>query len=474
MHFLSKYKFLAFACCISIVLASCDKTTTEDPQDPQDPNTPENPNPSTPSEPSIPSQDEAMSPVAQKQYLESVGIQLLEYFKINKFNELTDLLSYSYNTYSNYSCDNISSWASEIYQDLINVSGQTSEKDKDGNTIYYNNSTVLIMASNFHSHFIAQNGTWVKVENATNDNLQFEFKDQHNQTCILKLSSSGEIKKVRVANFDDWYDSDYNSSTNTYSDYYDRTQLTIGIPEQIVLTLTCNEKVMLKETLNIDLSSITNEQFDFSKSSINLSAILELCNGYKIELSKASYTPNNLCIDFNLSSNGTSLIKMTTSSDIKDIPSIKLEDLYSFDEDDYDISNTSASNAYAKIDILGKVQVQGAISQVNKYIEYLYSAENNDTNESEFKSYINQANALTKFYVLYDGTETIQASIKLEPFVESGYGSYSDYWYYEPVFVFYDGSSYCSLEAFFYDADFKKVLDTFEQIIEDYSNKFND
>ena len=342
------------------------------------------------------------------------------------------------------------------------------EKDEDGNISYYNNQKVLIMASNFYGHFIAQNNSWVRNDSAKCDYLQFQFNDQLNQECLLKLTTSGEIKKVNVANVDDWYDSDYDSNSGSYTDYYDRTQLTIGVPEQITLTLTCGEKEMIKETINIELASITNDQFDFSKSSININSTVELYNGYKIELSQASYTPNNLRVDFNLSSKGTSLINMTASSDISDIPSIKLEDLYSFDEDDYDFSTISASNVYAKIDILGKIQVQGVISKANKFIEYIYGAESNNTDESKFKSYLNQANALTKLYLFYNGTNTIHASIKLEPF----YDSYDD-WYYEPVFVFYDGSSYCSLEAFFYDADFKKLIDRFEQILEDYSNKFD-
>lgn len=451
MHFVSKYNLLTLACCLSIVFASCE--------DPQDPNTPQNPS----NPPTLPT-EKPMSPSEQKQYLETVGLQLLEYFEESKFSKLTDLLSYANKTYSNYSWDNVSSWANDIYDDLIEASGTSSETDEYGYTNYYNNYKVLIIASNFHSRFVAQNNTWVRYD--SND-LQFQFKDQYDRDCILKLTTSGNIKNVHVANIDDWYNSGNNSS------YYDKTLLTIGIPEQVILTLTCGENVLLKQTVNIDLTSITNEQFDFSKSSININSIIELYNGYKFELSQASYTPNNLRIDFNLSSNGKSIINMTASSDISDIPSIKLEDLYSFDEDNYDFSNTSASNAYARIDILGKVQIQEEISEVKKYIEYLYSADTNNTNESNFKSYINQANALTKLYVYYNGTETIQASVKLEAFVESGFGSNNNYWYYEPVFEFFDGSSYCSLEAFFYDTDFLNVINTYKQIIKDYSNKFD-
>lgn len=453
MRFISKHKLLTLACCLSIAFTSCKETNEDEPSNPETPT----------------SEEKVMSISEQKQYLESVGSELIGYFEEKNFDKVVNLLDYSAKTYENYSWDSVSSWASEIYDDLIeNLGTTTSETDEYGYTYFYNNYKVLIMASNFHSRFVAQDNKWVRYD--SND-LQFQFKDQSNNDCILKLSTSGNIKKVYVGNIDEYDHYDY--SYGVYTDYYDRTQLTIGIPEQIILTLTCGGTDLVKGTINIDLASITNDQFDFSKSSINISSTIELYNGYKIELSQASYTPNNLRVDFNLSSNGTSLIKITASSDINDIPSIKLDDFSSdnFDIDEDDFSNSSANNAYASVDILGKVQIQGEISKVNKYIEYLYNAEENSSNEKEFKSYINQANDLSKFYVSYNGSNTIQASIKLEPFNEneSGY----DYWYYEPVFEFQDGSKYCSIEAFFNDSDFKNIIDTFEQIIEDYSNKFD-
>lgn len=484
-------KLIKTALILSLFFAviSCDYLIKEEPDNPDNPNNPtdsvpnnptdsivgtptdsipETPTDSIPETPtdSIPP-EEAMSPIAQKIYLETVGIEFLEYFNQNKFAELTDLLSYSHSTYSNYSWDNVSSWANDIFNGLIENIGMTFETDSYGNTNHYNNQKILILASNFNSRFVAEGNTWIRHES---NNLQFEFKDQNNNDCILKFYTNGNIKKVHVANFDDWYDEDYNPANGTYSTYYDRTQLTIGVPEQIYLVLTCGGKTMLKETLNIDLASITNEKFDFSKSNLNLNTIVEIYNGYKFELTKASYTPNNIFANIKMSSRGKKLIDITASSDITDIPSLNLDELSSeyFDEDDYDFSTISANNVYAKIDILGKIQVQGVISKANKFIEYIYGAESNNTDESKFKSYLNQANALTKLYLFYNGTNTIHASIKLEPF----YDSYDD-WYYEPVFVFYDGSSYCSLEAFFYDADFKKLIDRFEQILEDYSNKFD-
>ena len=64
-----------------------------------------------------------------------------------------------------------------------------------------------------------------------------------------------------------------------------------------------------------------------------------------------------------------------------------------YDEDEEDeYKDVNAKNAFVKIDIIGKLQMQGKITDVKKFSNYLDNADENDENEARFKSYINQAN----------------------------------------------------------------------------------
>ena len=118
------------------------------------------------------------------------------------------------------------------------------------------------------------------------------------------------------------------------------------------------------------------------------------------------------------------------------------------------------------------MQMQGVITDVRKYAEYLEDAYDNDESESMFKSYINQANALSDISLFYDNSAVKQADIMLEPFAETDW-SYT-YWEAEPVIKFYDGSSYSSFEAFFNDRDFKNVIDTFKSLANRYADMVNE
>ena len=161
---------------------------------------------------------------------------------------------------------------------------------------------------------------------------------------------------------------------------------------------------------------------------------------------------------------------MALASDLSGIPSCNVSAFTKsdFDIDDYDTDKTNGKNAFVKLDILGKIQIQGTISDIRKYADYLEQADENDEKESNFKSYLNQANALTDINMFYDGNSVKQASVTLEPFEKKEW-DYS-YWTTEPVLVFYDGSSYSTFEAFFNDRDFKTTIEAFKT----FANKYAD
>lgn len=433
-----------------------------------------NPDPIKPEEPS---QNEAMTPLEQKEYLDVIARGFMDKTPASDFNEISKLYNHISNTYTdNYDWDEVGDWGSEIFESLKESLGTTDkeqEKDSWGEYNYiYTNYKALVMASNFKGQFKAIGNKW---ELSKADDLQFIFSDQHGKECVLKLVTSGNVKKVFIGNIDEWVDYNYDYSNDYYisNDYYDRTQLTVGVPENIVVTLTQGGSQVVKVTVKLNIGDLSNDKFDLSKNQLTASTLVELNNGYKFNVSQVAYNGNNkTSVSFDMSKNGESLASVAFSSDISGIPSCNIDAMVSGNIDEEDFNNSNMKNVYVKLDIMGKLQIQGTLSDVRKFTDYINEADDKDDDEKTFKSYVNQANSLANFNLFYDGKSTKQATVTLEAFEEESWNGMK-YWYMEPMLNFYDGSSYSTFDAFFNDKDFKSVIDAFEKLADNYASLIN-
>ena len=433
-----------------------------------------NPDPIKPEEPS---KNEAMTPLEQKEYLDVIARGFMDKTPASDFNEISKLCNHISNTYTdNYDWDEVGDWGSEIFESLKESLGTTDkeqEKDSWGEYNYiYTNYKALVMASNFKGQFKAIGNKW---ELSKADDLQFIFSDQHGKECVLKLVTSGNVKKVFIGNIDEWVDYNYDYSNDYYisNDYYDRTQLTAGVPENIVVTLTQGGSQVVKVTVKLNIGDLSNDKFDLSKNQLTASTLVELNNGYKFNVSQVAYNGNNkTSVSFDMSKNGESLASVAFSSDISGIPSCNIDAMVSGNIDEEDFNNSNMKNVYVKLDIMGKLQIQGTLSDVRKFTDYINEADDNDDDEKTFKSYVNQANSLANFNLFYDGKSTKQATVTLEAFEEESWNGIK-YWYMEPMLNFYDGSSYSTFDAFFNDKDFKSVIDAFEKLADNYASLIN-
>lgn len=433
-----------------------------------------NPDPIVPEEPS---KNEAMTPLEQKEYLDVIARGFMDKTPASDFNEISKLCNHISNTYTdNYNWDEVGDWGREIFESLKESLGTTDkeqEKDSWGEYNYiYTNYKALVMASNFKGQFKAIGNKW---ELSKADDLQFIFSDQYGKECVLKLVTSGNVKKVFIGNIDEWVDYNYDYSNDYYisNDYYDRTQLTVGVPENIVVTLTQGGSQVVKVTVKLNIGDLSNDKFDLSKNQLTASTLVELNNGYKFNVSQVAYNGNNkTSVSFDMSKNGESLASVAFSSDISGIPSCNIDAMVSGNIDEEDFNNSNMKNVYVKLDIMGKLQIQGTLSDVRKFTDYINEADDNDDDEKTFKSYVNQANSLANFNLFYDGKSTKQATVTLEAFEEESWNGMK-YWYMEPMLNFYDGSSYSTFDAFFNDKDFKSVIDAFEKLADNYASLIN-
>lgn len=474
---------MLLAALLSFGSVSCNKDPKDEPDNPIEkpdnpvtPNNPNNPNDTT----STPPKDKAKSPEEQKEYLEQVALDFMNMVPSSDFRELGELGQFINDVYFGYyDWDNVGQWGKDIFNAAREALGTTSFDSKTenwGNYTYtynyiYVNYKALLMASNFTGHFVAQGSYW-RYEKA--NDLQFIFNDQNSQQLVLKVETSGETARVHAFDDDDWYEgySDNFGYTIVSNNYYNRTACTIAVPEKIVVTLLRGNSQLIKTTVKINLSNLKDQEFDLSTGNITASTLIEPNNGYKFDISQVAYSGNaKASLSFVMSKNNTKLITMGVAGDLRGIPSVNVSEFSSesFDIDDYDLDNTNAKNVAMSLDILGKVQIIGTVQDIRRYVDYLTKADENDENEGTFKSYINQANALTDLNIYYNGTKTKQASVRLEPFREDGW--YHSYWTAEPVLVFYtDGTSYSTFEAFFNQSEFRRTIDTFKALANAYAD----
>lgn len=416
-----------------------------------------------------------LSPLQQKEKLDDIACDFLEQLPASDFqNFKSDLEDLELGNYLyDYDWENVQDWARNCFEGCSEALGTTTTKREEyywwGATNYiYTNYKAILLPSNFTGKFTAKNGKWTRADASY---LEFEIPEKN---VVLSLSTAGNVKKVYAFNLDDWQDYEYDYNKGEYNEYYDRTQCTIGVPEMITVTLKVNNEVLVNTTISINLSDITDDQFDIAKSGITVSATTLLNNGYKFNFSELKYVGNNnVAAKMDISKNNKMLISAMLSSNIEHLPSCnfgKIENDESIDSDDFE--KTNGKNAYAKVDILGRLQLEGKIEDIRKFAKYLESANDNDENETNYKSYINQANSLINANIYFDNTSTKQAVVKLEPFQESNW--YATYWECEPVIYFEDGSSYSTFEAFFDADDFGNTIETFEDLIDKYQKMLED
>lgn len=461
-------KFNFYNCMLAMMLAGTLSLSAcgDDNDEPNKTETPEQPDqPITPDQPST---GQAMSPTEQKERMDAIAQAFMNMTPASDFKSYSDLGNYMYDTYSDYNWDEVGDWARNCWESARTETGKTEGKDKWGDNYVYTDYSALLLTSNFTGHFTANNGKWVKESGKAND-LQFTFTDQNAKKCVLKLETSGNVKKVYAANITDWDDSDYGNTPGKYTDYYDRTKCTIGVPENIVVTLTQNGTELVKTTVKIDLASLPGENFDISKNSFTASTLVELSNGYKFNVSQVAYTGNQKCsVVYSMSKGGTQLASVSVASDLSGIPSCNVE---AFSRDDFNINtdNINGKNAFVKIDIMGKLQLQGTLKDARKFADYIDKANDNDENENKFKQWMNSANEQVDINLFYDNSSVKQAAVQLEAFAETEWGGYK-YWEMEPVLVFFDGSSSSMFDVFFNDTDFKNTINAFEALIDKYED----
>ncbi|MEG1523373.1 MAG: hypothetical protein RR455_13070, partial [Bacteroidales bacterium] len=117
----------------------------------------------------------------------------------------------------------------------------------------------------------------------------------------------------------------------------------------------------------------------------------------------------------------------------------------------------------------------GLLIRKTDKIEDDYQNGTDFTTEAEKKYATDMANCINEYVTSRLFTENkAAADVLMQPYVEveEYYGNRYEYWDYEPVLLFYSDQSKHSLEDFFNENDFGKVIDDFKALYDRYQIYF--
>lgn len=413
-----------------------------------DPDPSGNPNnPETPSNPNQPGNGNTkLDSESQKQKLQKTAENFMNEVPANEFRNLSQLANYVNDQYlenDNYKNDVVTDW----FEDVLNANvsfDKTGYESSYWREDYYKR---IITLSQFKGKFVAEGKGWKKSDAK---DLQFEFKDQNNQTCVLTVQTSGNVVKVYVG---DTWDDDYQNSNGQWVEKIHENY--VYVPEVITTSLTQGGNTLVSAKVEIDHSKFNGPEYDLTKDALSTKATATV-NDFTWVVERASHngTEGSAYVKASMSKAGKKLVALEAS-----VADTKMNN-------DGDLLQGGA--AKVSVDILGQVQIKGTCSNVKKFADYLEEADDNDENESMFKSYVNQANSLLDIGMYFDGGKTRQCKLRIDSF-EDGYSSWK-YWTYEPVLVFDDDSTYSTFTAFFNESSFRNVINMFEDLIRSYEN----
>lgn len=368
--------------------------------------------------------------------------------EMRNLSQLADYVNDAYINNSKFSNDVVTDWFEKLIDSNLSPDGK-----KDFNNYwseeYYKR---IIELSQFKGKFVAGKEGWTK-SNA--DDLQFEFKDQNGITCVLTLKTSGKTAKVYVG--ETWGDCYSEKIEGVDGEYWKWTDVIeknyVYVPEHITTTLLQGGNTLVSAEVNIDHSQFSGPEYDLSKDAVSTNATVKI-NNYVWVVDRAAHN----------SKEGSAYVKGSMSKAGKTLVSFEASAADTKLDEDGELLQGGA--AKVSVNILDEVQIKGTCSNVKTFADYMDKADRNDENESQFKSYVNQANSLLNLGIYFNGGSMRQAKVQLECF-EDGYANWK-YWTYEPVLVFDDNSTYSTFTAFFNETSFREVINSFEDLVRSY------
>ena len=376
----------------------------------------------------------AMSASEAKRSLQSTADDLLAKIKVNELENFKDIFDAA-EKWGVQEGDPIAAWF-EAAKGACLIS---SNKYKE----YY-----LWKAANFVGEFTLNDfGEWTQTKKG-GDMLVFKFDDANHKPCVLTVVASAGGTEIHHNSFDkkEW---DWKFENGYYQEFETVTKENRFIlPKQTKVTLTQNGAKKVDVTVNADVK--TGKEVDFTKDVINVTSTM-VVNDYTIVVQKASYIAGKSADAKATISKGKETLITISGSATGNVTTTG---------EGSTLGKTSIS-----VNVLNKAKFVANIDDVELLNQNLDKASNCWNDKNQLDRYLSNANKLFKGGLYLENSSNSSAMLYYKSVADDGY------WDYETMLKFADGSEY-SVDSYFNEKSFRRVVNTVEAIIEDFREMF--
>ena len=426
-------------------IGNVDKQDVLPDEEPDDPDNPDNPD------------IDISGP--NKDFIDNVGKDLLDQWDADSYRNVLGLLQQS----MSYDTKKISEWGAEALKAM-----------KTAITTPYNGISngymLMVRAATFTGHFRAVNNHW-KYEGPADD-LQFIFADQAGTPCVARIVTSGDSKTVKIPYEFDEDEDDEDSGLFNIGGVDELTKdvklIAIEVPEHFEISFTHGSTQLMLTTVDFDLSCFTEDwnpttnglivsiNSTFAKSGATTRAE---AGTFEMSMNRVGYMPGTgINFSFTAKNDGKQIIAL----DLKAPGTLNLEDgIIDIDpETGVTFKNIGIKSVNLDLDVMGRIQAHGSISDVTTFVNTLSSA-SNCKDGAEAQQIMSKLDDMMDGSFYYDNGTEAQGSLGLDLV----YNEEKEEWTLEPIISFTSDNSSYPITTYFSEKNFPEFVGGVQTIL---------
>lgn len=388
----------------------------------------------------------ALTPTAQKQKLENIGTQFVSKINPDDQKEMIELFDYFISEFGDYSLEfqeeeTNQGYGPEYIQRIVRKITRTVNGDMYALSQLGDPDSKIYQLADHYGIYTPDETTrkWVVTKA---DRIEINFKNAKNQTCLFKLTESGDIVSLPL-------DGEI-----------------VRIPEKLLLQISENgvqlAQLEVSPTIHINVPTAS------------IRVLLETYGNqvqYRCE-SSSSFSDTIASTTYTLSKQSETL---STGSAV--IHGTHLTAWLQPDEPESEIEE-NLNEAELSIDLLGQLQLRGSCSNVAAFVQI--DQEMDPDSQTSVTEAATAINALLHINMYYDRTSTIQAKCIVDVVREE----YPDYiynngqwipqtlveWYLEPAIQFTSDNSKYSFDSYFDQSGFGDLISRIKDLANGFEN----
>ena len=385
-----------------------------------------------------------------KNQIEITGKKFVAQFNADDFKPLQDLAKHIEKNYqSQKQFEEVNKWAGDILKDLTTTISRAHETER----LY----TLVIDASKFKGHFEFKNDRWKRTKDS--DNLEFQFRDQNGQDCLISLGVSGKMTRLKSKYFNS-EDHDYVDNPSYYGGrrhIYNTRENILVVPEHVNLLVKQGDKELLTTTVNTKLT--TTGELDLAADALEVNSKTVIINKYEITAKRAYYKgPGSAEADVEIKADGKSLLTakakahgLFTKNGFRNVDAV-----------DFDIN------------ILNEIQLKGNCKNGSELVKLTEEADEAGykKNNELFKEQLADANNLMDIHLYYNNSTKPSAQILWGPTeVENTYRKES--YLRSDLMIKFDDKTTYAIEGYFTEANFNGLFKEVVKLGDSFSKLLN-